>query len=87
MKPRQYTSRNIAEPHDNADNDVTDILMENVAYDMSPVDYGLMKLKALQHCLAGGKFVQSRTGNVPPDDVTPASIETVNETSKARTPQ
>ncbi|KAI0745898.1 hypothetical protein C8Q76DRAFT_607330, partial [Earliella scabrosa] len=43
-----------------------EVLMENVGYtsgDDSPVSYRDMKMKALMHCLAGGKFVQSRAGD------------------------
>ncbi|KAI0745187.1 hypothetical protein C8Q76DRAFT_688363 [Earliella scabrosa] len=42
-----------------------DILMENVGYtngDDSPVSYRDMKMKALLHCLSGGRFIRSQAG-------------------------
>ncbi|KAI0709394.1 hypothetical protein C8Q76DRAFT_626444, partial [Earliella scabrosa] len=42
------------------------ILMENVGYtngDDSPVSYRDMKMKALSHCLNGGKFIRSQAGD------------------------
>ena len=42
------------------------ILMENVGYTMSdqtPVSYRDMKMKALAHCLSGGRFIRSQGGD------------------------
>ena len=42
------------------------LLMENVGYtlgDDSPVSYRDMKMKALSHCMNGGRFVRSRSGD------------------------
>ena len=42
------------------------LLMENVGYtlgDDSPVSYRDMKMKALSHCINGGRFVRSRSGD------------------------
>ncbi|KAI0710265.1 hypothetical protein C8Q76DRAFT_624749, partial [Earliella scabrosa] len=43
-----------------------DMLLETVGYtgtDGSPVTYTQMKMRALEHCLSGGRFVRSRSGN------------------------
>ncbi|KAI0706471.1 hypothetical protein C8Q76DRAFT_566412, partial [Earliella scabrosa] len=43
----------------------TELLMENVGYtcgDDTPVSYRNMKFRALNHCLTGGRFVQSQAG-------------------------
>ncbi|KAI0713798.1 hypothetical protein C8Q76DRAFT_619937, partial [Earliella scabrosa] len=58
-----YTTRN-EEVETPADGE--DILMENVGYtsgDDSPVSYRDMKMKALMHCLTGGRFVRSQAGD------------------------
>lgn len=42
------------------------LLMDNVGYTMgdeSPVSYRDMKMKALSHCLSGGRFVRSQAGD------------------------
>ena len=42
------------------------LLMENVGYtigDDSPVSYRDMKMKALSHCLSGGRFIRSQAGD------------------------
>ncbi|KAI0715423.1 hypothetical protein C8Q76DRAFT_768386 [Earliella scabrosa] len=58
-----YTGRNeeVDVPHPGQD-----ILMENVGYtcgDDSPVSYRSMKMKALYHCLDGGRFIRSSSGD------------------------
>ncbi|KAI0722566.1 hypothetical protein C8Q76DRAFT_615406, partial [Earliella scabrosa] len=58
-----YTGRNeeVDEPPPGAD-----ILMENVGYtcgDNSPVSYEDMKMKAINHCLNHGRFIQSQSGD------------------------
>ncbi|KAI0684649.1 hypothetical protein C8T65DRAFT_593414, partial [Cerioporus squamosus] len=54
------------------------LLMENVGYtsgDRSPVSYRDMKLRALSHCLNGGKFVRSQAGDTfVPDFHNPALL-------------
>ena len=58
-----YTTRN-AEP--DTPNDHEGILMDNVGYTMgddSPVSYRDMKMKALSHCINGGKFFRSHSGD------------------------
>lgn len=42
------------------------LLMENVGYtcgDDSPVSYQDMKMRALQHCIDGGRFIRSQSGD------------------------
>lgn len=59
-----YTERNIID--DVPETGDERILMENVGYTMgdeSPVSYRDMKLKALSHCLEGGRFVRSQGGD------------------------
>ena len=58
-----YTTRNL-EPEAPGEHDP--LLMENVGYtlgDDSPVSYRDMKMKALSHCINGGRFVRSRSGD------------------------
>ena len=58
-----YTSRN-TDPELVTDDQP--LLMDNVGYtlgDDSPVSYRDMKLKAMSHCLNGGKFVRSTSGD------------------------
>ncbi|RDX52794.1 hypothetical protein OH76DRAFT_1344679, partial [Lentinus brumalis] len=54
------------------------LLMENVGYtcgDKSPVSYRDMKLRALSHCLNGGRFVHSQAGDsFVPDFHNPALL-------------
>ena len=43
-----------------------ELVMENVGYtcgDQSPVAYREMKMKALSHCLSGGRFIRSQAGD------------------------
>ncbi len=43
-----------------------ELLMENVGYtcgDDSPVSYQDMKMRALQHCIDGGRFIRSQSGD------------------------
>ncbi|TFK87211.1 hypothetical protein K466DRAFT_491259, partial [Polyporus arcularius HHB13444] len=43
-----------------------ELLMENVGYtdgDETPLTYRQMKMKALKHCLTGGKFLRSQAGS------------------------
>ena len=59
-----YTDRDVVE-EDIPENPNT-LLMENVGYTMgdeTPVSYRDMKMKALSHCLAGGRFVRSQAGD------------------------
>lgn len=45
---------------------VGELLMENVGFtsgDSSPVSYNYMKLRAVQHCLEGGRFMRSVPGS------------------------
>ena len=58
-----YTERGVAE--EESPNDGT-LVMENVGYtlgDESPVSYREMKMKALSHCLTGGRFIRSQAGD------------------------
>ena len=58
-----YTGRNL-DPDSAAHDDP--LLMDNVGYtlgDDSPVSYRDMKMKALSHCINGGVFVRSRSGD------------------------
>ena len=52
--------------------------MENVGYtsgDKSPVSYRDMKLRALSHCLNGGRFIRSQAGDTfVPDFHNPALL-------------
>lgn len=70
-----YTGRNdIADPPPSEGA----ILMENVGYtsgDKSPVSYRDMKLRALSHCLNGGRFIRSQAGDTfVPDFHNPALL-------------
>jgi hypothetical protein len=61
-----YTDRN----HDALEDEETDsdLVMENVGYtsgDLSQTSFTEMKIHALEHCLAGRKFVQSRRASSP----------------------
>ncbi|KIM23874.1 hypothetical protein M408DRAFT_76702, partial [Serendipita vermifera MAFF 305830] len=65
-----YTNRNDADPHESSAED-GDLLIENVGYtdgDMSPANYNIMKLQAVQHCLNGGSYLQSRSGSQAEND-------------------
>jgi hypothetical protein len=65
-----YTNRNDAEPGDQSDEN-GDMLLENLGFtdgDMSPKNYNIMILKAIQHCLSGGKYLQSRSGSIAEND-------------------
>ncbi|KIM23130.1 hypothetical protein M408DRAFT_77987 [Serendipita vermifera MAFF 305830] len=65
-----YTNRNDADPQDDSAGN-SDLLIENVGYtdgDTSPANYNLMKLQAVQHCLSGGSFLQSRSGSQAEND-------------------
>ena len=58
-----YTTRNIGTDSPAQDDP---LLMDNVGYtlgDDSPVSYRDMKLKALSHCINGGRFVRSQSGD------------------------
>ena len=58
-----YTSRNTDTEDLTGDEP---LLMDNVGYtlgDDSPVSYRDMKMQALAHCINGGKFVRSRSGD------------------------
>ena len=58
-----YTTRNL-EPEPPGEDDP--LLMDNVGYtlgDDSPVSYRDMKMKALSHCINGGRFVRSHSGD------------------------
>ncbi|KAI0717708.1 hypothetical protein C8T65DRAFT_571452, partial [Cerioporus squamosus] len=71
-----YTSRN---NDDDAPPGTPDtLLMENVGYtcgDDSPVSYRDMKMRALSHCLHGGRFVYSKAGDkFVPDFANPALL-------------
>lgn len=58
-----YTNRNAEAVQPEPGNE---ILMENVGYtcgDDSPVSYQDMKMRALQHCIDGGQFVCSQSGD------------------------
>ena len=58
-----YTTRNL--DIDDAREDEP-LLMDNVGYtlgDDSPVSYRDMKMKALSHCINGGKFIRSQSGD------------------------
>ncbi|TFK81783.1 hypothetical protein K466DRAFT_501536, partial [Polyporus arcularius HHB13444] len=70
-----YTGRNEVRDAPAPDSDV---LMENVGYtcgDRSPVSYRDMKLRALAHCLNGGRFVRSQAGDTfVPDFQNPALL-------------
>lgn len=66
-----YTNRNDTDPNDDSIHNSDEILLENVGYtngDTSPQNYHLMKLRALQHCLAGERYLESRTGSVAEKD-------------------
>lgn len=73
-----YTHRNedIFPPSDQPNGEL--LLMENVGYtcgDESPVSYRQMKMRALSHCLQGGKFIYSRAGeSFVPDFANPALL-------------
>jgi hypothetical protein len=60
-----YTDRNV----DSNDSDPdSELLMENVSYtsgDLSQASFTEMKILALQHCLQGKKYVQSRRASSP----------------------
>ena len=58
-----YTTRNLENDPPGPDDP---LLMENVGYtlgDDSPVSYRDMKMKALSHCINGGTFVRSHSGD------------------------
>lgn len=58
-----YTGRN-DDPAQTGPDD--SLLMENVGYtcgDDSPVSYQDMKMRALQHCIDGGRFIRSQSGD------------------------
>ncbi|RDX51345.1 hypothetical protein OH76DRAFT_1347408, partial [Lentinus brumalis] len=71
----EYTSRN---NDDDAPSNNTDMLIENVGYtcgDDSPVSYRDMKMRALSHCLHGGRFLCSKAGDkFVPDFENPALL-------------
>ena len=59
-----YTDRGVLKDDIPAGEDT--LLMNNVGYTMgdeAPVSYRDMKMKALSHCLAGGRFVRSQAGD------------------------
>ncbi|KAI0682583.1 hypothetical protein C8Q76DRAFT_637108, partial [Earliella scabrosa] len=58
-----YSRRNEETDHPQPD---AEILMENVGYtsgDDSPIAYRDMKMKAIDHCLNRGRFIQSQSGD------------------------
>ena len=59
----EYTTRNVDDELPGQDDP---LLMENVGYtlgDDSPVSYRDMKMKALSHCINGGRFARSHSGD------------------------
>ena len=60
-----YTERGVLESDADVDDNDT-LLMDNVGYtmgDQAPVSYRDMKMKALSHCLGGGRFIRSQAGD------------------------
>ncbi len=61
-----YTARNESNVGSGGSSDGDELLMENVGYtdgDETPLTYRQMKMKALKHCLTGGRFLRSRAGS------------------------